>query len=77
MRESTSDAWSSPTNLGPVVNSEAVEGRPSLSFDATTLYFMSSRPGGSGGIDLYVTTRSKLRGRADVSASSEWETAAV
>lgn len=59
-RESTSDNWSTPTNLGFVVNSAAVEGRPSLSFDATTLYFMSSRLGGSGGVDLYVTTRAKL-----------------
>ena len=44
------------------VNSASVEGRPSLSFDGTSLYFMSNRLGGFGNLDVYVTTRSKLRG---------------
>ena len=61
-RTSTTDPWSAPVNLGAGVNSTVVEGRPFLSFDGRTLYFMSSRPGGSGGIDLYVTTRTKTRG---------------
>lgn len=59
-RADTADPWSPATNLGATVNSSATEGRPSLSFDGRTLYFMSSRPGGSGGIDLYVTDRSKV-----------------
>ncbi|HMF01773.1 MAG TPA: hypothetical protein VKK06_17935 [Terriglobia bacterium] len=33
---------------------------PALSCDATTLYFYSDRPGGSGNNDLYVTTRHRL-----------------
>lgn len=57
-RANTADPWSPPTNLTPV-NSAAVEGRPSLSFDGQTLYFMSSRIGGYGGIDLYRATRTK------------------
>ena len=37
-----------------------VTGAPALSRDGTTLYFYSTRPGGSGGRDLYVATRRKL-----------------
>ena len=58
-RASTSDPWSAPFNLGPEVNSaNGADTRPSLSWDGTTLYFGSTRPGGDGGADHYVTTRS-------------------
>ncbi len=64
-RASTLDPWGTPENLGPVVNSNVVEGRPALSFDATALYFTSTRPGGCGPgpgdlQDLWVSTRTKL-----------------
>jgi hypothetical protein len=49
-------------NLGPGVNSISAETRPSLSFDGMTLYFGSSRIGGFGSSDIYVTTRERLRG---------------
>lgn len=58
-RVSTSDSWSSPTNLGSDVNSSANELRASLSWDGTTLYFGSTRAGGEGSQDIYVTTRAK------------------
>ncbi len=62
MRASTSDTWSTPLNLGPNVYSAAgAETRPSLSWDGTTLYFGSTRPGGEGSADHYVTTRQKLK----------------
>ena len=62
-RASTSDAWSAPVNLGPNVNSATgAETRPSLSWDGTTLYFGSTRPGGEGSTDHYVTTRDRLNG---------------
>src|SRR2546426_267533 len=61
-RASTLDPWSTPVNLGAVVNTTAFDGGPALSFDGTTLYFHSNRPGGFGGNDLYVTTRTLLRG---------------
>ena len=70
-RASTLDAWSTPVNLDadslalgrpPVVNSTAFDGAPALSFDGTTLYFFSERPGGFGKRDLYVTTRERLNG---------------
>jgi Tol biopolymer transport system component len=62
-RASQADPWSIPINMGPAVNSASVEGRPTLSFDGTTLYFMSNIAGGAGGLDLYVTTRTKRTGK--------------
>ena len=56
-RAKTTDPWSTPVNLGPAVNSEASETRPSLSWDGRTLYFGSNRPGGEGDADHYVTNR--------------------
>ena len=61
-RDSTLEPWSTPVNLGPTVNFAGyVTGAPALSWDGTTLYFYSTRPGGFGGRDLYVATRRKLR----------------
>lgn len=59
VRETVFDTWSPPGNLGPVVNSASNELTPYLSSDRRVLYFASDRPGGSGGMDLYVTTRNK------------------
>lgn len=60
-RATTLDPWSTPVNLGPTVNSTAFDGAPALSFDGTTLYFFSERPGGFGKRDLYVTTRQQIQ----------------
>jgi len=62
-RASTSDAWSAPQNLGPNVNSSANDLRASLSWDGTTLYFGSTRGGGEGSQDVYLTTRAKVTGQ--------------
>lgn len=64
-RESTSDSWSPPVNL-TVVNSPVGEQRAALSFDGRTLYLTSSRPGGFGDNDIYVSTRTKLGDGGDV-----------
>ena len=58
-RASTDEPWSAPVNLGSSVNTTAAETRPSLSWDGTTLYFGSTRAGGDGDSDHYVTTRSR------------------
>lgn len=58
VRESTASSWSTPTNLTSV-NSVSSDGRPSLSWDGTTLYFHSNRAGTLGNLDIYVTVRSK------------------
>lgn len=60
-RPSTSDPWSAPVNLGPVVNSMYTDGLPELSFDGTTLYFNSADPTLTS-FDLFVSTRTKLTG---------------
>jgi hypothetical protein len=59
-RATTSDFWSAPVNLGPVVNTPGGESRSALSFDAKSLYIVTDRPGGSGNLDLWVSTRTKL-----------------
>jgi tetratricopeptide (TPR) repeat protein/tRNA A-37 threonylcarbamoyl transferase component Bud32 len=56
-RETTdSEWWSTPRNLGPTVNSSGA-GTPCISTDGFTLFFSSNRPGGSGSLDLWMTTR--------------------
>jgi hypothetical protein len=52
-RATVSDPWSTPVNLGPTVNSSALEGHPAISADGFTIFFMSNRPGGLGGHDLW------------------------
>jgi hypothetical protein len=49
--------WSEPVNLGPVVNSEFADEGPAISEDGLSLYFTSTRPGGSGGQDIWVAQR--------------------
>ncbi|UCC97709.1 MAG: PD40 domain-containing protein [Phycisphaerales bacterium] len=56
-RTTVDDAWGLAVNLGPTVNSSHWEQHPTLSSDGLTLIFESSRPGGHGGSDLWVTTR--------------------
>jgi OOP family OmpA-OmpF porin len=51
----TGDVWSTPRNLGPMVNSPAWESQPSLSADGRVLYFVSDRKGGAGKADIYVS----------------------
>ena len=57
-RETTSQSFGPPRNLGAPVNALGFgDYSPELSRDGLTLYFSSSRPGGLGQADLYVTTR--------------------
>ena len=57
-REATSEPFGPPRNLGAPVNALGFgDYSPELSDDGLTLYFSSSRPGGLGQADLYVTTR--------------------
>src|SRR2546426_10908058 len=52
-----SSEWSEPVNLGPVVNSSALDANAGLSPDEHTLYFISNRPGGLGGNDIWMSRR--------------------
>jgi hypothetical protein len=58
-RESVTDPWSQPVNLGGAVNSGANETRPSLSWNATELLF-GRAPGPEGMSDIHISTRAKL-----------------
>jgi ABC-type amino acid transport substrate-binding protein len=62
-RKTTSDPWSPPIDVGPVVNAKGGrQGAPALSADGTTMFFYADgRSDGLGGRDLYVTTRTKLK----------------
>ena len=64
-RDSTLDDWSTPVNLGSPVNTAFGEQNAYLSSDNLTLFFASDRPGGSGGLDLYMTMRTKLHGQSE------------
>ncbi len=59
-RTTDSDAWGTPMNLGPTVNTGASDGAPSLSADGRMLFFSdhpSPRSGGYGGTDLWLAMR--------------------
>jgi len=62
-RETVFDTWSIPVNLGPVVNSTSNDGPAYLSSNGRALFFTSNRPGGLGGLDIYVTTRERAGGK--------------
>lgn len=63
-RESVRDPWGPPVNVGAPVNSSANDFCPMLARDGHTFYFVSNRPGGCGGADIYVT-RFRGGGRVD------------
>ena len=56
-RQTIHDSCSPPVNAGTALNSVFDDVTPSLSWDGRTLSFASNRPGGSGGNDLYMSTR--------------------
>ena len=58
-RATVLDQWSTPTNLGPIVNTAFGETQPYIASDRRTLFFTSGRPGGLGGQDIWMTTRTK------------------
>jgi hypothetical protein len=54
-RSSTSAPWGAPVNLGVPINSSADDFCPTPVSDGR-LFFVSARPGGCGGPDLYVSS---------------------
>lgn len=49
--------WSSPENLGPVINTVGDEGTPFIHADNQSLYFTSNGHPGYGGDDLFISRR--------------------
>ncbi len=51
--------WQKPVNLGKSVNSPAWESQPFVSADGKYLLFASTRPGGYGGSDIWMSVKLK------------------
>jgi len=49
--------WTPPERLPDTVNSDSMDQEPRIMPDGKTLYFMSRRPGGRGGADIWVSTK--------------------
>ena len=54
--ELKNNEWSQPTSL-PFNNNEYSVGHPAITEDGNTLYFVSDKPGGKGGTDVYKAER--------------------
>jgi hypothetical protein len=50
--------WTDPVNLGPNINAPGSEHSPIPTPDGQSLYVTSNKPGGFGGEDIYISTRS-------------------
>jgi serine/threonine protein kinase/Tol biopolymer transport system component len=59
-RNGLGEPWGVPESLGPAVNGPGWNMGPSISADGLELFFCSTRPGGYGGPDLYVTKRATI-----------------
>ncbi len=60
------DKWSNPKSLNNNINTSYHESSASFSYDGRTIYFVSDRPGGFGGRDIYVSK---------INAAGEWDVA--
>lgn len=50
--------WTNPEKLGESINTlKGMESHASITADEKTLYFTSNKPGGQGGLDIYVSKR--------------------
>jgi len=65
-RETASDPWGTPVNLGPEVNSSAHDDYPFITADGLALFFSSERPGTNGKADIFVTMRA--------TTDNDWDT---
>jgi hypothetical protein len=59
-RATHADAWGTPVNLGPNINTSAADIGLDISADGLVLFFSSERLDGAGNFDLWVTRRSTV-----------------
>jgi outer membrane protein OmpA-like peptidoglycan-associated protein len=50
---SKNESWSAPQNAGEPINTGSWESQPSISANGESLYFVSNRAGGKGGMDIW------------------------
>ncbi len=55
--EKVDGKWTNIKNLGPNINSEYWDSQPMISNDGNILFFVSDRPGGYGGTDIYMSVK--------------------
>ena len=56
-RASSNDPWGPPVNLGPTINTSSSERDPAFSRDGHLMFFATTRTGGFGGFDIWVSRR--------------------
>ncbi len=72
-RSSKLDPWGSPQDLGPEFNNDGfLNSAPWIAASGLELYFSSTRPGGFGSSDLYVSTRESLDADWQVPINLGW-----
>jgi hypothetical protein len=64
-RASHHSPWEPPVNLGPPINTEFIDGAPSVSPDGHLLFIHSNRPGTLGGNDIWVARRAGSKDEED------------
>ncbi|HCO92829.1 MAG TPA: hypothetical protein DIU00_02570 [Phycisphaerales bacterium] len=52
-RRNPNDDWDTAVPLEPPMNTSYIDTDPSISVDGSIIYFVSNRPGGNGGFDLW------------------------
>ena len=55
-----SGPWTVAVNIGPIVNSQFVDGGPGISRNGLALYFHSTRQSAGSELDLYVSRRAAI-----------------
>jgi len=56
-RASPDSPWEAPSNVGAPISSTSADGAPVLSIDGHLLFFHTNRPGGHGGVDIWMAHR--------------------
>ena len=59
-RQGANGPWSTPVNVGAPINTAGFEQQAALSYDGRTLLWASTRTGGAGGFDIWMSTRTPI-----------------